>query len=78
MWHVDRRTPYTVIGISRLGCIRCGAPAVYQWQICSDRNRYRPVCRSCDIDLNRIVLKFMNHPDVEEVINQYAQEKSPS
>lgn len=54
-----RRQPYTATGIKRMPCARCGKPATFQWQICSDGNLWRPVCVSCDIALNATVLKFM-------------------
>lgn len=56
-----RRTPYTEIGVRRVKCFRCGKPAVYQWNICSDGG-YRPICPSCDVKLNRLVLSFMKFP----------------
>jgi hypothetical protein len=74
-WDVERREPYTVTGIRRLACIRCGGTAEEQWQICADRNRFRPICLSCDVALNRLVLEFMRHPNVEEVIQRYTKEK---
>lgn len=66
-----RRKPYTVIGISRCKCFRCGAKAMYQWQICADGNVYRPVCLKCDVELNEVVLKFMGFPDWEAKMESY-------
>lgn len=74
-WQTTRRKPYTAIGIGRLDCIRCGDPADYQWQICSDGNNYRPVCTECDIKLNRLVLKFMRHPHFGQLADEYAETK---
>ncbi len=54
-----RKEPYTEIGIRRLPCFRCGAPASQQWNICSDGNLYRPICTDCDLALNRLVLEWM-------------------
>lgn len=72
MWSVDRRDPYTAAGIDRLPCIRCQTKAaVHQWQVCADGNRWRPLCLDCDILLNRVVLKFMEHPDAERVASEY-------
>lgn len=48
-----RREPYTAAGIKRVRCVRCEAPAVHQWQVCADLNRYRALCLDCDIALNR-------------------------
>lgn len=66
-----RKQPYTAIGIKRKKCFRCGSQAEFQWQICSDNNVYRPICRSCDIELNKVVLCFMKFPDWEEKLNSY-------
>lgn len=61
-WAKRRKNPYTVSGIARLRCIRCGDQAVHQWQICADGNNWRPLCRLCDAELNRLVLDWMGHP----------------
>jgi len=74
-WHKTRRQPYTDQGISRLSCIRCGAPAAFQWQICADGNNYRPICLDCDIALNRLVLDWMRHPDAKGLADRYETEK---
>lgn len=70
-WGIKRRKPYTVLAIKRLCCIRCGAQARFQWQICSDGNNYRPFCIDCDIALNRLVLAFVNHPDAQRLGDGY-------
>jgi hypothetical protein len=75
-WKTKRSKPYTELGITRLKCIRCSAPARFQWQICSDGNNYRPICAKCDIALNTVVLKFMGHPDKEKAIEKYTEDKS--
>lgn len=62
-----RKKPYTVIGIERLPCFRCGKPAYHQWQICADGNLYRPVCLDCDIELNEMVLFWFGF-SFEEVV----------
>jgi hypothetical protein len=52
--------PYTEIGIRRLKCFRCRKRrARFQWQICSDGNRWRPLCEICDVALNAAVLAFV-------------------
>ncbi len=66
-----RLKPYTEAGIKRLKCFRCGEPAQTQWQICADHNQYRPVCIECDIDLNRLVLRFMGFKDWLRKIIKY-------
>lgn len=66
-----RKKPYTQIGISRMPCVRCGDPAHVQWQICADDRLYRPICRDCDVALNRLVLEWAGFPDVEEKMAAY-------
>lgn len=67
-----RRQPYTEIGITRLPCFRCGQkPGAYQWQVCADGNLYRVVCKSCDVGLNELALRYMNDPDAEAKIARY-------
>lgn len=68
-----RREPYTDAGIRRLPCFRCGEPARFQWNACSDLNRWRPLCTSCDVALNAMVLRWMGHPDAESLIAAYAE-----
>ena len=72
-WKTKRKQPYTVDGLKRLKCIRCGDKAVFQWQICSDGNNYRPLCGFCDIELNNAVLHFMKHPDRIAMVKAYAE-----
>lgn len=68
-----RTKPYTELGIRRMKCARCGAQAEYQWQICSDGNQYRPICKACDIALNELVLEFVGFTDREEMIEKYKE-----
>jgi hypothetical protein len=70
-WTTRRQEPYTTAGIARLACIRCGAKAFSQWQICADGNNHRPLCLACDIDLNRAVLEWMGHPDAARLVSAY-------
>ena len=70
---MSRRRPYTERGITRLECFRAGCTnrASTQWQICSDGNVWRPLCRSCDVDLNRMVLQWAGVSDAAERIADY-------
>jgi len=70
-WGIVRKKRYTGRGILRLKCIRCGEQAVHQWQICADGNNWRPICLDCDIALNKVVLKFMDHPHCQQLILEY-------
>lgn len=70
---MGRRKPYTEIGIFRVPCSRCGQPSSRQWQICSLNNEYKGLCSDCDIELNRLVLKFIQLPptEVDRLIEEY-------
>jgi NAD-dependent SIR2 family protein deacetylase len=70
-WLTKRQQPYTTAGIKRLRCIRCGAQAMHQWQICSDGNNHRPICLPCDIALNRLVLEWFGHPETDRLMAKY-------
>ncbi len=74
-WQTKRKEPYTAIGINRMKCIRCGDKAVFQWQICSDGNNYRPLCGPCDVALNKLVLEWMGHHDKKRLLAKYKAEK---
>lgn len=67
-----RRNPYTAAGILRVKCVRCGAPAVHQWQVCADGNNHRPLCLDCDIALNKLVLEWARDPRAREKLSDYA------
>ena len=66
-----RKKPYTAVGIKRVKCIRCKRKAFSQWQVCADGNVYRPLCKPCDIALNRMVLRWMNDDRAAEKMLTY-------
>lgn len=66
-----RTTPYTVLGIKRVPCWRCGNPSWANWQICADGNQFRGICMPCDIKLNDLVLGFMGDPDRAVKMHDY-------
>jgi hypothetical protein len=69
-----RTRPYTERGIRRLPCFRgCGRRARTQWNVCADGNQYRPLCLECDVELNAMVLRWMNDPDAEAKIEAYTR-----
>ncbi len=70
-WPRGRRRTYTVAGIKRLKCIRCGQKARFQWSICADGNKNRPLCAFCDIDLNELVLRWAGCPNADELMQAY-------
>lgn len=75
-WATRRKEPYTEAGVRRLKCIRCDATAHAQWQICADAGNYRPICRLCDAELNRMVLEWMGHPEAARLSDAYAAERT--
>ena len=75
---LGRRDPYTEVGIRRMPCFRCGRPAVHQWQLCANGNRYLPICTECDIRLNRLVLQFMKHPFRRKLMEKYRNKMEES
>lgn len=66
-----RTKPYTEAGIRRVPCARCGAPSRYQWQVCADGRQYRGICETCDIALNRMVLRWFGFNDWREKMRAY-------
>ena len=70
-WLLERREPYTDTGIKRVLCVRCGDKANSQWQVCADQGRYRALCKSCDIELNSLVLQWANDPNWQTKMNWY-------
>lgn len=72
MSFVGRKKPYTARGIARIACAHCGESSVYQWQVCSNGNRWQGLCARCDIALNKIALRFMRHPHAAEMLKRYA------
>lgn len=69
---MGRRNPYTDTGIKRVPCFRCGKPSSQQWQICALNNEYKGVCTKCDIELNKLVLKFFSVSCANRKAKQYA------
>jgi hypothetical protein len=68
-----RKKPYTQIGISRMPCVRCGKPAHVQWQICADDRLYRTLCRSCDVELNELVMRWVWGDAREDDLKRYRE-----
>lgn len=66
-----RRTPYTKLGIKRIGCVRCGAPGHATWSICADGNVPRVLCLECDIALNAMVLEWAGFKDRAQTMQRY-------
>ena len=69
---MPRTTPYTQLGIRRIACSRCGTkPSFSSWQVCTDDRVFRPLCRTCDVLLNELVLRWVGDPDTEAKIAAY-------
>ena len=68
---IGRRKPYTARGITRVPCVRCGEPGMYQWQCCANGNLWMALCADCDVALNRMALEFVGHPETETLMQDY-------
>ena len=66
-----RKKPYTVIGIRRVPCVRCGKPAFYQWSTCAANHTFFALCSGCDIKLNDLVLDFLRVPEAGLLMARY-------
>lgn len=71
-WVQRRKQPYMLAGLRQLKCVRCGGAAFSQWQVCADNGNFRPLCKTCDIALNKMVLHWMGHPRAKELASAYA------
>ena len=56
-------------------CVRCGKPGKEVFYICADGNVHRAVCVACDIELNALVLDFMQIPDAAQKMVCYIASK---
>jgi hypothetical protein len=70
-----RRTrPYTIAGLRRVPCSRCGAkPSHSTWQACADGRTFRALCAPCDALLNWVALDFVGDPERDEKIARYIE-----
>jgi len=68
-----RKKPYSMIGIGRVPCSRCGKPSRTQFQICADRRIYRPFCTECDIALNELVMRWVWGDTREDDLKRYRE-----
>ncbi len=73
---IGRKQPYTVIGIGRKKCARCGDKAEFQWQCCANGNLWLPVCSRCDIDINILVLRFFKIKNRGHLISSYIKTRA--
>lgn len=65
-----RTKPYTERGISRVPCVKCGAPSEAQWRICST-NAWTAVCKRCDRTINRKVAMWAFGKDAAPILKAY-------
>ena len=64
-----RRKAYSEREIAGVPCVKCGAPSVHQWRICST-NGWSAVCRQHDIEINRMVATWAFGEDAAEMLMQ--------
>lgn len=74
-----RKKPYGVRAIKKQRCAICGEPAVAQWSLCALDNRYIPVCRHHDIEINASLVRQIVHDEAEaaQVLQEYAARVYP-
>lgn len=72
---IGRAKPYSLAGIRRCRCRRCGKAASAQWSICANGNRQVPICTACDIALNRMVLTWLGADRVDDRMAIYERRK---
>lgn len=69
---MSARTPLTVAQVQRRACWRCARrPGYAQWDCCADGNRKRVLCQTCDIALNRLVLRWTRDPQADAKMARY-------
>lgn len=72
-----RSKPYTVAGIGRVKCGHCHEqPATAQWSLracAAGRKAWWPLCEACDVELNAMVLRFVDHPMAESLLAAYRE-----
>ena len=61
-------------------CYRCGnsGPAYQKWNVCADStfpvsSVKKYLCKSCDVALNRLVLKWVGDPEWRRKIKRYQE-----
>lgn len=63
--------PYDWDSISEIKCARCGRPARFQWNICSNDGRYLGICEDCDLAVNKLLLRWFRFPNWKELFDRY-------
>jgi len=68
-----RKKPYTERGVRRLQCCvaGCSNKAQFQWQCCATGNLWMPICVEHDVELNKMVLVWIGHPDAGRLGQEY-------
>lgn len=74
---LGRKKPYTAIGISRVKCAksRCEKPGESQWQCCALANRWFPLCREHDVELNELACTFLMGCKAKPIMTAYRKAK---
>ena len=69
---IGRRTQYTQDTIQRAKCFKCKTrPAKEQFNICALGGRFVPICPECDVELNALVLNWLDVPEKDERMKIY-------
>lgn len=71
-----RYKEYTHEGRKRVPCSRCGRkPGFSSWQVCALGHTQHVLCKSCDIALNSLVLRWMKWPNHEQIAKAYRKDR---
>ena len=71
---IGRRTPCTQDIIHRSKCFKCKTrSAKEQFNICALGGRFVPICPSCDVELNALVLEWLDVPEQDERMKIYRE-----
>lgn len=72
---IGRKKPYSAIGIRRMKCASCTQRAEYQWNCCANGNYWVPLCARCDVMMNDLMMRFVNHPHHGKLMKRYRKLK---
>lgn len=65
--------PISLDQLWEVPCIRCGQPSQCQWNVCANKGLSLSLCLDCDIELNRVVLKFLGFQNPESYLEWYVE-----
>jgi len=74
--------PYTKKGIRKAPCVRCDDEkhgheklACYQVHVDAEPGWWRPLCESCALALQRLMLEFLGVPELDEKLLEFREKE---